>query len=250
MSSPAPRCRLAVACVLIPLAAAACRPARPSVPANVSGTSAPVRDGPAFWTALGRLDLAGAARYAPDDEHRGFLVAMRLALAGDMPAAAAGLRQYYREGSDSLLRYVARATLTSVLTYQGDWSALYDISRDSAGADRTTGRDRAGVLAWSRVMRHAPRPRYPVVTRPVSIPMRMSATGVPVVTVRINGCTRSFWLDTGSSTTLVASDVAAACAVAPLVADTLEMVTTTGRIAARPAVVASLTLGAEAGGGG
>jgi hypothetical protein len=42
---------------------------------------------------------------------------------------------------------------------------------------------------------------------------------------------------------IVASDVAAECGVEPLVSDTLEVATTTGRVAARPAAIRSLVIG-------
>jgi hypothetical protein len=205
----------------------------------------------AFWGRIAHLDLDGARRAAPDAEHRGFVEALRLTLDGELDAAAGALRRQARDGADSLLREAARTTLVSVLSYRGDWEALYALSLgaepEEAGeegrGDTTRSRDRAGVLAWSRAMRLAAPAAVPALSRPAVLPMRLSATGTPVVTVRINGCTRTFWLDTGSSTTLVASDVAAQCGVSPIVADTLEMVTTTGRVAARPAVIASLSVG-------
>ncbi|HEU4566174.1 MAG TPA: aspartyl protease family protein [Gemmatimonadaceae bacterium] len=193
-----------------------------------------------YWRALERLDLERAHRVAPDEEHRGFIEALRLTLAGEMHQAEEGLRLASRSATDSVLRQVARTTLVSVLTYQGDWDALNELARADAAIAGARPQDRAGVLAWSEVMRGTPPPRIPRLNSPHTGLMHLSPTGVPVVTVEINGCTKSFWLDTGSSTTLVASDVAAACGVTPVVADTLEMITTTGRVPARPAVVGTL----------
>jgi hypothetical protein len=59
----------------------------------------------------------------------------------------------------------------------------------------------------------------------------------------VNGHEFHFWLDTGSSLTILSSDVAEAAGAGARGADTLEIVTATGRIAARPAVEASLALG-------
>jgi hypothetical protein len=73
--------------------------------------------------------------------------------------------------------------------------------------------------------------------------MSISAVGTPLVPVKIRDKTYFFWLDTGSSLTMLASDVAEDLGVKPLTADTLEIVTSTGRVSARPAIVPQLILG-------
>jgi hypothetical protein len=77
----------------------------------------------------------------------------------------------------------------------------------------------------------------------VVVPLTLSAAGTPVIPVEINGRLKHFWLDTGSSMSIIASDVAAECGVEPLVKDTLEVATSTGRVAARPAAIRKLTIG-------
>ena len=59
----------------------------------------------------------------------------------------------------------------------------------------------------------------------------------------INGITRRFWLDTGSSVTIISSDVATACTLETLGRDTLELLTSVGRLPARPAVARELKIG-------
>lgn len=244
LSRPGWSCRL-----LLPAALAAwlgaCRTSSPPPDAELSYRAVSndaVTSRALFWHALERLDLERALRLAPDEEHRGFVEALRLTLQGEMHQAETGLRLASGSATDSVLREVARTTLVSVLTYQGDWDALNELAHSDAMVAGARPRDRAGVLAWSEVMQHAPPPRIPRIDDAHTGLMRLSPTGTPVVTVEVNGCTKSFWLDTGSSTTLIASDVAAQCGVTPLVADTLEMITTTGRVPARPAVVATLKL--------
>jgi len=73
--------------------------------------------------------------------------------------------------------------------------------------------------------------------------MSISAVGTPLVPVRIGDKVYNFWLDTGSSLTMLASDVAMDLGVKPLVPDTLEIVTSTGRVRAQPALVQQLVLG-------
>ena len=217
------------------------RPERVTYRAGAMSATTAVRV--AYWDALEHLDLERARRAAPDEEHRAFVDALRLTLDGEMHAAVDGLRHYYRNAGDSLLRSVARTMLVSVLTYQEDWPALYELSLDSTAGVQAGQSDRAGVLAWSEAMRQTVAPQYPALTRAMSVSLQSSPIGTPMVTVQVNGCSRTFWLDTGSSTTLVASDVAARCGVTSLIPDTLEMVTATGRVPAQPAIIDTLRLG-------
>jgi hypothetical protein len=233
--------RLGLACVLLAGCTGAGGPEPPVYRAEPSND--PIAARAIFWEAVERLDVAEAARHAPDEEHAAFARALALTLEGRMHEAEGGLREATRSAADSVLREVSRTTLVSVLTYQGDWGALHDLALDGGIRAEERLRDRAGVLAWSQVMRHAPEPRIPTLERSATVPMRTAATGSPMVTVRINGCTRNFWLDTGSSTTLVAGDVAEECGVTPLTTDTLQMITTTGRVNARPATIGALAIG-------
>lgn len=102
---------------------------------------------------------------------------------------------------------------------------------------------KASVESWARAYRGAPAARYVFPNRPVVLPLSLSPTGAPVVPVIVNGRQFLFWLDTGSSLTILSSEVAATAGAAAYGADTLEIVTATGRVAARPAVVSSLALG-------
>jgi hypothetical protein len=73
--------------------------------------------------------------------------------------------------------------------------------------------------------------------------MSVSAVGTPLVPVRIRGKVYNFWLDTGSSLTMLASDVANDLNITPLEQDTLEIVTSTGRVKASPAMIPQLEIG-------
>jgi hypothetical protein len=73
--------------------------------------------------------------------------------------------------------------------------------------------------------------------------MSMSAVGTPLIPVRIGGKVYNFWLDTGSSLSMLASDVARDLNISPLVPDTLEIVTSTGRVKANPALIPQLEIG-------
>jgi predicted aspartyl protease len=67
--------------------------------------------------------------------------------------------------------------------------------------------------------------------------------GTPLVPVRIGGKEYNFWLDTGSSMTMLASDLARDLNMVALAPDTLEIVTSTGRVKAHPSVLPQLEIG-------
>jgi hypothetical protein len=64
-----------------------------------------------------------------------------------------------------------------------------------------------------------------------------------MVPVLINGKEHLFWLDTGSSMSIVSADVATECGMTPLLNDTLEVATTTGRVPAQAGAISQLQLG-------
>jgi hypothetical protein len=140
------------------------------------------------------------------------------------------------------VRTASRIALSSVFGFDGRWQRLHDLSAGlpprAAGA-----RGRAGIDAWSAAMRMAPAAQYRIAPLPGALPFEVTGTGTPLVPVHVNGRIRYFWLDTGTSVTLIASDVAAAAGMRPLTGDTLEIVTTVGRITAVPTVVRELQLG-------
>ncbi|MDP9348203.1 MAG: aspartyl protease family protein, partial [Gemmatimonadota bacterium] len=102
------------------------------------------------------------------------------------------------------------------------------------------------IEAWAGAMRTAPPTQYTFPDAPVTLPFVPAVTGTPVVGVKVNGVARWFWIDTGSSISLIASDVAAEAGVVPLTPDTLQMLTSVGVTSARPAVIQQLEIGAFA----
>lgn len=196
-----------------------------------------------FWTAVASLDLRGAERRSPDGEHRRLVRAIRQVLDGRMQAAESPLVHLASTSEDSLLRSVSQIALTAALEYQGKWAELDDFSRESDRMLPQAGLERAAIEAWAGAMRLAPSPEYRFPREPVVLPFVPAVTSTPVVSVRVNGVSRWFWIDTGSSITLIASDVAAQAGVVPLTADTLEMVTAVGVTSARPALIQRLDVG-------
>jgi hypothetical protein len=78
---------------------------------------------------------------------------------------------------------------------------------------------------------------------PVSLPLKVTSLGTPTVRVRINGKEYDFWIDTGSSITVVSSDVASSAKVPTISPEMLKVRTFAGTIAVKPAIVARMEIG-------
>ena len=101
----------------------------------------------------------------------------------------------------------------------------------------------AGVELWAAAFKGVSPRTMVFPDKPVIVPLTISLAGTPVVPILINGKPHLFWLDTGSSMSIVSSEVATEAGVEPLVSDTLEVATATGRVAARPAAIRKLEIG-------
>ncbi|MEP6690290.1 MAG: retropepsin-like aspartic protease [Gemmatimonadaceae bacterium] len=209
-----------------------------ALPAAAADTS---RDG--FWRALSLLDIATASRRAPDAEHRVFLDVLSRIMQGRSSDADADLRALTKNAADSILRRAAYLTLTSVLQYQGDWASLAALADDAPVSSPDEDGGRAGVASWAAAMRGAPRATILFPSSDAPVALERSAFGTPMIEVTIGGKQKHFWLDTGSALTLIASDVAAECGLSPLSTDSLEIVTTVGRVTAEPTFVPRIAFG-------
>lgn len=190
-----------------------------------------------FWHALEDANLQAAWIIAESNEQRRLVDTIEAFFAGKDSEADSTVAPLLT-AHDRDVRSAARITYGAILTANGDWSRLAAYV-DSAGRGR---RDAAGVETWAPAFKN-------VMTSTTfsdsasSVPLTRSMTGVVIVPVTINGVKRHFWLDTGSSITILTSDVADASNVAGIGGDTLELVSSVGRLATRAAVVHSLQLG-------
>lgn len=190
-----------------------------------------------FWKALSDLNTQAAWIVADGSEQRKLADAIEFFLNGNNTAADSTVEPLLT-AKDSVVRNAARITYGAILTAEGNWTRLAFYA-DSA---RSESRDAAGVETWASA--------YKGVSTTISfadsvssVPLGRSRSGVPIVPVVVNGVKRYFWLDTGSSITILTSDVADVSHVAAITGDTLELVTSVGRLPTRAAVVKSLKIG-------
>lgn len=197
-----------------------------------------------FWEAMASLDTAYVTKHEVTDLQREFAKAISLVMSGHHEDATLILDGIRATTSDTLISGASRVLLTAMLQYQDKWKVLAELdSIGRRGKARLSGLDKAGVETWSTAFRGVKDRQITFPTRQVVIPLLVSATGTPMIQLMINGKQHIFWLDTGSSMSIVSSDVARECGVVPLLPDTLEVATTTGRVPAQAGSISELQLG-------
>ncbi|MFI5239287.1 MAG: aspartyl protease family protein, partial [Gemmatimonadales bacterium] len=191
-----------------------------------------------YWQALSDVNVQSAWIVAESSEERTLADAIDDFLAGRSHEADSTVAPLLR-ARDAEVRRAARITYGALLTSEGDWKRLA-IYADSA--DREKLRDAAGVETWAPAFRNVAT-RISFADTVSTVPLTRSITGVAIIPVSVNGVKRHFWLDTGTSITILTASVAKAAKVAGFGDDTLELVSSVGRVSTRAAVIDSLKLG-------
>ena len=126
--------------------------------------------------------------------------------------------------------------------YQRKWGELADLSSNSqlGLVDRQSV---TGFERWGRAFAGVDTQVVTFALEPVSIPLSRTPVGTPTLRVRINGKEFEFWLDTGSSLSVLSSDVAAEAGVLMLGEETMNVGTFAGVAPVRPAVLKRIEIG-------
>jgi hypothetical protein len=195
-----------------------------------------------YWEALAELRPAEAAEVARTESEKKFAQALESLMAGDLDKSERGFGELRKTATDSIIRAGSRVIYTATLQYQEKWDALAALRNDPSEpkGDRS---DKASIERWAIAFKNVPAKTITFRAQSVLLPMSISVAGTPLVPVRIGDKVYNFWLDTGSSMTMLASDVARDLNIVPLMLDTLEIVTSTGRVKAHPALLPELDIG-------
>jgi predicted aspartyl protease len=195
-----------------------------------------------YWEALAELRPTDALATARTGSEKQFAEGLRSLMAGDFENAELLFGQLHRTATDSIIRTGSRVIYTATLQYQEKWDALAALRNELSqpDADRI---DKASIERWAVAFNNAPQKSITFRAQSSVVPMSVSALGTPLVPVRIGDKEYHFWLDTGSSMTMLASDVARDLHIVPLMLDTLEIVTSIGRVKAHPSILPRIEIG-------
>jgi hypothetical protein len=214
----------------------------PDLPAGRSAVASVAKN---FWQAMSLLDTSFAAKHPVTGDQRAFSRALALVMTGQHDEAELALDSIGANASDSLVRATSRVLMTAMLQYQDKWKILSELAGSGSKPDSIYLDDvnKADVESWASAFKNVKQRELVFSPKPVTLPLILSASGTPMVTVSVNGKPKTMWLDTGSSMSIVSSDVAAECGIKPLVNDTLEVATTTGHVPALPAAIERIEIG-------
>ena len=195
-----------------------------------------------YWEALAELHPDDAVEAARTPSEKAFAQSLRNLMEGDIDKAEQGFGQLRHTANDSIIRAGSRVIYTATLQYQEKWAVLAGLRNEPSEpkADRS---DRASIELWATAFKNVPPKSLNFRSQSALLPMSVSAVGTPLIPVRIAGKVYNFWLDTGSSMTMLASDVARDLNIVPLVPDTFEIVTSTGRVKANPSLIPEMQIG-------
>src|SRR6476620_2400431 len=163
-----------------------------------------------FWQAMALLDTGYVAKHMVTEDQRAFSHAMGLVMTGQHDEAELVLDSLGASTGDSLVRVTSRVLMTAMLQYQDKWKILAEITAGkNQGNVPLDDLNKADVESWATAFKNVKQRQITFSPKPVMLPLLVSASGTPMVTVQVNGKPKIMWLDTGSSMSIVSSDVAA-----------------------------------------
>ena len=213
----------------------------PSAGASIPEPSA-VFNAAEYWDALADLNLAALRGVADGDAQSGFARGMSLLADGDADGAEKAFVAGSEQQSDMNVGIASQIMLATTLLYEHKWAELRSFSFSShlSPADQDIVR---GYQRWGFAFANIEPQRVLLSADSMVMPLHVSPIGTPTIRVRINGKQYEFWLDTGSSITVINSDVARAVGVPTLSSDKLSVRTFSGSTPVKAALVRRIEIG-------
>ena len=195
-----------------------------------------------YWAAFSDADLNALHTEARTDPETRFAGAMDLLAGGFYDQAERALVEVSKQVSEINVAVASRIMLASILRYQHKWTELRDLPLTSPlpTNDNTLTND---LEQWGKAFAGAPDQTIQFPDGEITLPLRLTALGTPTVRVRINGKDYDFWLDTGSTMTVISSEVAEAAGSTVLSPEVLAVKTFGGTAPVRATVIKSLEIG-------
>ena len=220
-------------------------PTDPADAASVTPTTreaSPVFTGAEYWDALADLNLSLLRNAADGDAQQGFARGMSLLADGDAEAAENAFIAGSEQRSDLTVGIASQIMLATTLLYEHKWAELRSFlySPQLSAADKDIVRD---YQRWGFAFANIEAQRLSMSVDSMLVPLRISPIGTPTIRVKINGKSYDFWLDTGSSITVLNSDVAEEVGAAVLSGENLAVRTFGGSAPVKASLVRRIEIG-------
>lgn len=195
-----------------------------------------------YWTAVAQLDLTALHAAARSEPEVGFAEGIILLAAGAEEKAESTFIAMSRQAIDVNVAAASQMMLATTLVYEHKWTTLRDLSSSTSLGPLDRGHT-ADLGHWGHAFASLDPPITTFPEKPVTLQLEVTDLGTPAVRVRINGREYEFWLDTGSSMTVLSSNVASDANVPILSSDTLNIRTFQGTAPVRPGAVKRMEIG-------
>jgi hypothetical protein len=196
-----------------------------------------------YWEALAGLDVIALRKAARSDEEIGLAEGMVRLMGGNPAGAESSFVAMSRQSIDLNVAVAAQIMLATTLLYEHKWADLRDLSANSTLTPANNG-NTSELEKWGHAFAGVDEQTTTAPDKPTSLPLVITAMGTPAVQVRINGKDYEFWIDTGSSMTVLSSAVASEAGIPFVSADTLRIRTFEGTAPVKAAIVRRLEIGA------
>src|SRR5258706_6427677 len=195
-----------------------------------------------YWAALSELNLDVLRGLARSEPEIGFAEGVALLAAGEQEKAESTFLYASRQSADVNVGVASQIMLASTLLYEHKWTTLRDLTASSRLV-LVEHQNTSDLERWGHAFASVDPQTTSFPLAPVSLPLGITILGTPTIRVSINGKEFEFWVDTGSSITVLSSDVASETNVVILSPDTLTVRTFSGAVPVRPATVKRMELG-------
>jgi len=192
-----------------------------------------------YWQAIRHFDFDYIKRNEVTAEQQYFVNGLQLMITGRSDTSAQIFECLMENTRDSLMQASCADILKWHYTYANRWDRLVEMD-----SQLPAGLDQDNSIEFVKAFQQAPAEVYHYPDQPCLIPTELSISGSPVIEVTINGHKQNFWIDTGAELTVISSDIAETCGIAPLhEKDTMIGTSTDINVGTRPAVIRELKIG-------
>jgi len=220
-------------------------PTDPADAAAVTSTKAetsPVFNAAEYWDALADLNLSVLRSSAEGDAQQGFARGMSLLADGDTEGAESAFIAGSGQRADMTVGIASQIMLATTLLYEHKWAELrsFAYSPQLSSGDKDIIHD---YQRWGFAFANIEPQRLSMAADSMLMPLGLSPIGTPTIRVKINGKSYDFWLDTGSSITVLNSDVAEEVGAAVLSGEDLAVRTFGGSASVKASFVRRIEIG-------
>ena len=159
-----------------------------------------------FQTAIKNMDLEVAESFAQSDYEIEFCKALQMIKSGNTDRAGVVLENIFAATDDSLLKNQIFTVLNEVWFTESEWDKVIRIH---GNLDTDIQENETLIIAQHCSQKASEKYLFP--DKPMNLPLNKSLSGSPVISVKVNGVIKNFWVDTHAFLSVLSSDIAEEC---------------------------------------